>query len=223
MKFLNFDTTKSWDYENGFYLTSDIRRISKLLAHYELYKKIVHLPGQVIEFGVYKGNSLIRFLTFREILESPYSRKVIGFDIFGQFPKSQHLETDRNFVKNFEAAGGDGISDDTLKKVLLHKEFKNFELIKGDILETLPRYLKKHPELKISLLHIDVDVYEPTKIILEQCYDKLVPGGMIVFDDYGTVHGETKAIDEFFMNKNIKIEKNPIAHIPSFICKNISL
>jgi len=66
MKFFGFDAAKCWDYENGFYLTSDIRRMSKLVNHYELYKKIIHLPGQVLEFGVYKGNSLIRFLTFRE-------------------------------------------------------------------------------------------------------------------------------------------------------------
>ncbi|MBU1007791.1 TylF/MycF family methyltransferase [Candidatus Dependentiae bacterium] len=219
MRLLNFDTKECWNYENGFYLTSDIRRISKLLAHYELYKKIVNLPGEVLEFGVYKGSSLIRFLTFREILESPYSRKVIGFDVFGEFPKSQHLATDKSFVQKFETEGGNGIPEKTLEKALFNKEFKNFELIKGDILKTLPKYLKKHPELKISLLHIDVDVYEPTKIVLEQCYNKLVPGGIIVFDDYGTVHGETKAIDEFFLNKDVEIQKNPIAHIPSFICK----
>jgi len=102
---------------------------------------------------------------------------------------------------------------------LLHKGFKNFELVKGDILQTLPEYLKAHKELKISLLHIDIDVYEPAKIILELCYDRLVPGGILVLDDYGTVHGETKAVDDFFKNKNIKIEKMPISHIPSFICK----
>ena len=67
----------SWDYENGFYLTSPVNRIGKQLAQYELYKKIVNIPGEVLEFGVYKGASIIRFATYRELLENTYSRKII--------------------------------------------------------------------------------------------------------------------------------------------------
>jgi len=50
--FLGFNVDKQWDYENGFYLTSHITRISKMLAHYELYKSVVNLPGHVVECGV---------------------------------------------------------------------------------------------------------------------------------------------------------------------------
>lgn len=39
------DTGRQWDYENGFYPTSHITRLSKMLARYELYKSIIHLPG----------------------------------------------------------------------------------------------------------------------------------------------------------------------------------
>ena len=56
-----------WDSENNFYSLSHPSRISKLINHYELYKKIISLKGDIIECGVFKGNSLIRFLTFREI------------------------------------------------------------------------------------------------------------------------------------------------------------
>ena len=59
--FHRFDQDRQWDYENGFYLTSHVTRIAKLLAHYELYKSIADLPGHVVECGVYKGASLIRF------------------------------------------------------------------------------------------------------------------------------------------------------------------
>jgi hypothetical protein len=81
-----FDFRKSWEYENGFYLTSPSSRIAKSIAHYELYKKITGLPGEVVECGVFKGASLIRFATFREMTESQFSRKIIGFDAFGKFP-----------------------------------------------------------------------------------------------------------------------------------------
>ena len=57
-----------WDFENGFYWFSDRTRIAKLMAHLSIYEKIVELPGDIIEFGVYKSASLIRFLTFRNIL-----------------------------------------------------------------------------------------------------------------------------------------------------------
>lgn len=213
-----FELDKQWDYENGFYLTSHLTRLPKMLAHYELYKSIISLPGHIVECGVFKGASLIRFCTCREILESPYSRKVIGFDAFGKFPKQDNT-TDQEFVEMFEGAAGEGISIEELKSVFSHKGFENYELIKGDVLDTIPKYIAKHPELKIALLHIDVDVYKPSVAILNYLFDRVVTGGLIVLDDYGTVAGETKAVDEFFMERDVIIEKLSISHIPSFIRK----
>ena len=213
-----FSVDQQWDYENGFYLTSHMTRLAKMLAHYELYKSVVNLPGHIVECGVYKGASLIRFATFRAVLESPYSRKVIGFDAFGKFP-SQERPSDQEFADMFERQGGSGISVEQLKEVLAHKSFENFELVQGDICDTIPKYLSEHPEPKIALLHVDVDVYEPSVVILNNLYERVVRGGLVVFDDFGTVAGETKAIDEFFAGKDVQIEKLPISHIPSFIRK----
>jgi hypothetical protein len=211
-----FNVDQQWDYENGFYLTSHVTRLAKMLAHYELYKSIVNLPGHIVECGVYKGASLIRFSTFRETLESPFSRKVIGFDVFGKFPEQESTE-DKKFIERFEGEGGYGISIDELREVFAHKSFANYELIQGDVCDTIPKYLSEHPEFKIALLHIDVDVYKPTVVILNSLYERVVRGGLVVFDDFGTVAGETKAIDEFFEGKDILIEKLPISHIPSYI------
>ena len=215
-KFFGFETSKNFEYENGFYITSHNSRIGKLISHYELYKMITGLPGQIVECGVYKGTSLIRFATFREILESPYSRKIIGFDIFGEFPRSGDVK-DNKFIERFESEGGNGISEEELEDIFKYKNISNIELIKGDIIQTIPDYVKKHEELKISLLHVDVDIYEPTKVILENLFNKVVHGGIIVFDDYSTVGGETRAIDEFL--KDRKIEKLPFSHIPSYYRK----
>ncbi|HEV2468985.1 MAG TPA: TylF/MycF/NovP-related O-methyltransferase [Candidatus Sulfotelmatobacter sp.] len=219
--FLGFDADKCWDYENGFYLTSHLTRLSKILAHYELYKTIVDLPGHIVECGVYKGSSLLRFASFREVLESPYSRKIIGFDAFGRFPVDEQDENDRAFVHRFSTEGGDGISRSSLLDVLAHKGFDNIELVEGDICSTVPQYVAGHPELKIALLHIDVDIYRPTQIILDQLFDRVVPRGLVVLDDYGTVAGETQAIDEFLTKSKPQriIEKLPIAHIPAYIRK----
>jgi hypothetical protein len=218
IKLFDFETSKMWDYENGFYLTSHPTRIAKLLAHQKLYEQIVNLPGEVLEFGVFKGASLIRLLTFRELFESPFSRKIIGFDMFGEFPHSGNKE-DVDYAIKFQENSGTGIPMEELKKVFDYKGFKNYELIKGDILSTLPEYLDKNKHLRISFLHIDTDIYEPAKLILEQCYDRVVKNGIIVFDDYSTVAGETVAVDDFFKNKGHVIKKFPFSHIPSYIVK----
>lgn len=219
--FLGFDTEKCWDYENGFYLTSHVTRLSKMLAHYELYKTIVALPGHVVECGVYKGASFLRFATFREILENPYSRKIIGFDAFGRFPEGEEDAPNKDFIRQFVSEGGTGISRDAFTEVLANKGFENVELIEGDICSTLPKYVTEHPELKIALLHVDVDVYRPTQVILDQLFDRIVHGGLLVLDDYGTVVGETQAVDEFIQKtqRGRLIEKLPISHIPAFIRK----
>jgi hypothetical protein len=219
--FLGFETEKCWDYENGFYLTSNVTRLAKMLAHYELYKTIIGLPGHFVECGVYKGASFLRFATFREILESPHSRKMIGFDAFGRFPEDNEDAHNKSFIRRFSAAGGDGIGRESLVEVLAYKGFCNYELIEGDICGTVPQYVLDHPELKVALLHVDVDVYQPTKVILGQLFSRVVKGGLVVFDDYGTVAGETRAIDEFLekTERELFIEKLPISHIPAYIRK----
>ena len=213
------DLSKKWDYENGFYLTCETSRIGKLLNHLEIYNKIINLPGDILEFGVYKGTSMVRLLSFRNLLENEFSRKITGFDNFGKFPDKLQLESDRIFVERFEKAGGYGISKEELENLLEKKGFSNFKLIKGDIAETIPEFLAGNPSLKISLLHIDVDVYEPTKLILDNFWNKIVKGGVLMLDDYGTVTGETNAVDEFFADINIQINKPRFNYIPSYVIK----
>ncbi len=219
MKNYSVDIAQKWDYENGFYLTCETNRIGKLLNQLEIYKEILSLPGEILEFGVYKGNSLVRLLTFRNLLENDYSRKIIGFDVFGKFPEV-NSEEDKRFVDRFEKAGGYGISKEELEMHLNKKGFKNYELIQGDIMKTYSEFLSKNQFLKLSMIHIDVDVYQPTKIILENYWDKLVKGGILMLDDYGTVEGETKAVDEFFKDKDIQLLKPPFNNIPTYIIKN---
>lgn len=219
MKHYKVDLSKKWDYENGFYLTCETGRLGKLLNHLEIYKKIIDLPGDILEFGVYKGSSFVRLISFRDLLEHSSSRKVIGFDNFGKFPSDLELDSDRAFVDRFEGAGGYGISKQELQNHLENKQTANFKLIEGDISLTLPEFVKNNPSLKIALLHIDVDVYEPTKIILENLWKRVVKGGILMLDDYGTVEGETKAVDEFFEKQDIVIHKPKFYHIPSYIVK----
>ena len=222
LKIRNLSKKKIWDYENGFYLFSSVSRINKLLSHYELYKMILGLPGHIFELGVYKGASLIRFATFRNLVENDLSRKILGFDAYGEFPKKKlKIKKDLKFIKEFQGAGGFGFSEKEIRDVMDLKKFQNVELIKGNIFTTIPKYLKDNPEVRISFLHLDLDVKEPTEFALEQLYNKIVPGGLIVFDDYNAVSGETIAVDKFLKKKKLKIEKLPYYNVPSFLRKPI--
>ena len=180
------------------------------------------MPGDIIEFGVFKGSSIMRLLYLRELFENTYSRKIIGFDIFGKFPNDVSSVDDKKFIEKFESDGGFGISIEDLKEFIKNSDLKNIELVKADITKSLPNWLELNKEKRFSLIHIDVDVYEPTKVILDLIWDKLVPGGVLLSDDFGTVYGETFGVEEFFKSKNIqyKIHKERFYKIPSFIIKD---
>ena len=211
-----------FDVENSFYLSSEPYRIGKLLGQYELYKKIINLPGSIVECGVFKGVSLTRWMTFRYVLETSESRKVIGFDAFGDFPiEGLTRADDVSFASTHDdESGGPGISKEMLETCLSQKGFTNFELIKGDVANSLPEYFMTHDYERISLLHLDMDVYKPTKLALSLLIDRIVPGGLVVIDDYGTVSGATDAIDEFiseYAGREFTLERAPYYKIPAFI------
>lgn len=215
------DFNNSFEYENNFYLSCDITRISKILAHYELYKMITNIPGAIVECGVFKGSSLARFSMFREILGNPFSKKIIAFDIFGKFPETKFVDDLKLREKWIREAGEESISVEQMMEVLRHKGTDRFvELVEGDITKTVPDYVEKHPELKISLLNLDVDVYEPAVTVLEYLYPRIEKGGIILLDDYGDFPGETAAVDKYFEGKNVQISKFPFCMTPCYIKKS---
>ncbi|MEX2597046.1 MAG: TylF/MycF/NovP-related O-methyltransferase [Salibacteraceae bacterium] len=215
-----FDQSRSFDYENGYFATSSTARISKFATHLELFQKSAHLRGEIVECGVFKGNSLFRWIKFRDLFENAMSRKIIAFDMFGEFPETDYEPDKRKrneFIK--ETRGGVGISINEIEQILKSQQlYQNIQLVKGNLLETLHMYLQKNDELKISLLHIDVDIYEATKVSLELLFPHVVKGGVVILDDYGAFPGANKAIDAYFEGK-YEIQKLPYSHAISFVVK----
>ena len=103
--------------------------------------------------------------------------------------------------------------------MLERKCFQNVSLVKGNVFETVPAYLVQHPETRIAFLHLDMDVKEPTAFALRELYSRVVPGGLIVFDDYNAVKGATDAVDEFIAVQKLRIEKLGFYKLPTFIRK----
>ena len=208
----------NFEHENNFYLSCHPSRIGKLLAQNELYKKIINIPGEIIELGVFKGASLSRFAIMRNIYEQNSSRQIIGFDTFGEFPETDYQE-DKYFTIKHNKISKSIEKDQLLEKLKARGIDEGIDLVEGNIVNTVPEYLKNNPALKISLLNLDTDVYEPAVTTLDLLYPRVCKGGIVIIDNYSKVPGETQAVDEYFKGQNITINKFPFASTPCYFIK----
>jgi len=215
------DVDKAFEHENAFYLTCDTTRIAKALAHYEAFRMIGDLPGAIVECGVFKGASLVRFAAFRDLAGATATRPIVAFDTFGPFPDTANPEDvapRRSFI---DAAGTQSISTTQLREVLERKRcWHNVELVPGDIRTTVPAYCEHHPELRIALINLDTDILEPAETVLEHLYPRLVPGGVLLVDNYGVFPGETRAVDRLVAQERLRLRRFPFAATPTFIVKS---
>lgn len=200
------------------------RELPRFLAHYELFKQIVELPGSIVELGVYRGAG---FFTWANLLETfcpgDRYRMVYGFDHFEgltQYTDSDGVLNDKEKVVRAFSSSAEAMR----KLVEIHNDdnllpgITRCRLIEGDVLQTIPQFLSENPGLRISLLNLDMDLYEPTKVALELLYPFVVTGGIIVSDEYGWLDwpGESKAVDEFLSRLPEKpvVKRFPITGTP---------
>ena len=78
----------TWDIYNKFLVSEDISRLRKILIRYDLFRKTLNVPGDIVECGVFKGVGLFQWLKLLEIYSSNSNKRVIGFDMFTNFPKN---------------------------------------------------------------------------------------------------------------------------------------
>jgi len=172
-----------------------------------------------MEFGVRWGQTLSLMAALRGIFE-PFNRhrKIIGFDTFAGFKGV----TDKDGTLGKVADGHFTVTagyDQQLAHILALQEalnpiahLKKYELVKGDACETIPRYLKEHPETIVSLAILDFDIYKPTKAALEAIRPRLMRGSLLVFDELcdDIFPGETTALQEVFGLNNVRIQRMPM-------------
>ena len=204
-----------------------LRRVNfaKTLSHILLFQRIISLPGCIVECGVFKGQSLLTFSKLADIqCAGDTLKRVIGFDTFEGFPEL----TDQDGApdeKRDKVEGGWDASDflPTLQSIVeiaqrdsFIPRFKRIELVKGDVCETIPEYVENNPGLRISLLHLDLDLFEPTLAALTHLYPLVVPGGLVVLDEYGMdgFPGESSAFDQYFGDNRPQLEKFPFISTP---------
>jgi hypothetical protein len=98
---------------------------------------------------------------------------------------------------------------DYLNTKLIQDGFLNtdFELVDGNLSITSKEYSENNPGFKISLMYMDVDLEEPTYNALNNLWDNITKGGIVVFDEYGyNKWSESKGVDRFIEEKNIEIK-----------------
>lgn len=192
------------------------QNLTAFLAKYEIFKKIIDVEGAIIECGVRFGGGLMTFAHLSSIFEPVnFNRRIIGFDTFSGFPSISKY--DKGSTSKFAYRGGFASdSHQDLKKCAELYDLNRFinhipriELIKGDAVRTIPKYLKDNPHLVVSLLYLDFDIYRPTRVALENFVSRMPKGAIIAFDELNRKVwvGETKAVlDTIGINK-LKINR----------------
>lgn len=190
---------RMWKTFNDFHYLCDTHRFRKILGRAELVRMISSLPGDIVDAGTFKGISTLQFAHFLEIFQPASNSRVVSFDTFeAVFPHARADETSSAIAHMdnlFEKAAFEQLSE---ARQALGLEGR-IEIVRGDIMQTFEMYLKNNPGFRISLLHCDLDVYAPTKKLLELAWARMVPGAIVVFDQYAVRNwGESDAADEFF-------------------------
>lgn len=207
-KFLNF--------------TKYVRRyeLARFMVQYELFKKIQHVKGSIVECGVYQGSGVMAWAKIAETLE-PYNflRKIYGFDTFEGFPS----------VSNADLTGGSAVAEVGYLKPTydvwseLHDCIKAFDetrllkhqdkvfLVRGDAMQTIPAFLKENQHVLVSLLYLDFDIYEPTLLALKEFIPRMPKGAIIAFDELHDPKwpGETRALLEVLNLNHYALESLP--------------
>ena len=190
--------------------------ISRVIYYHELYQKIIQVPGVICEFGVQWGATMALLENFRGMYE-PYnvSRKIFGFDTFEGFPEVD--PKDGMFAKAGDYKSFDGY-ENILDEILgIHEQFspishiKKFELIKGDASQTINQWVDNNPHAIIAMAIFDMDIYQPTRDVLEKIIPRLTKGSLLVFDELNCAHfpGETTAVQEILGLNNLTLRRFP--------------
>jgi Macrocin-O-methyltransferase (TylF) len=208
----------------GAYL--DKSALGHILFIHELYTRILNVHGVIIEMGVRWGRNLALFTELRNLYEprNP-TRRIIGLDTFAGFPGV----TPQDGAAEGMVAGAysvkPGYEAELASLLSTHEQFglrshqQKFELLKGDISDTLPEYLARHPETIVALAYFDLDLYEGTRQGLELIKDRLVKGSVVAFDELCApeMPGETHALLDTWGLRDLRIQRSPMSHFESFM------
>jgi len=191
------------------------QHLKRFLAMYELFKLILPVKGSIVECGVFRGFSLMSWAKLSSILEPEnLTRRIYGFDSFKGFPSVS--SSDRTGSGIAEVGDFQTSSYDELLELLRVYDQDRFlghipkvQLIRGDASKTIPEFVQQNRHLLVSMLFIDLDLYEPTKAALEHILPRMPKGSILAFDELDNPiwPGETEALLETMQLNRLRIQR----------------
>lgn len=195
---------------------------------YDLYKSVEYvvkakIPGDFLECGVWRGGSMMLVAKILVCLGDT-SRKLYLFDTFEGHPKpDSELDVDLwgnravnewvNYRKTDESSDWAFVSIEEVRSNMEKTGYPmaSVEFVKGMVEKTAPTL---HIE-ELALARLDTDWYESARVGLATFWPRLVPGGVLIIDDYGHYQGQRKAVDEYFA-------PNPVLlHRVDYSCRTV--
>jgi len=173
------------------------------------------IDGDIVECGVWKGGSMAavartlyshavttRTLWMYDTFEGMSQPTENDVDLHGQTANQMLADADEALAESRESIWC-RCSLENVKDTLRETGYPESQMrfVKGKVEDTLPN---ESPE-KIAILRLDTDWYESTRCELEILFPKLVPGGVLIIDDYGHWQGCRKAVDEHFAANNVRM------------------
>jgi predicted O-methyltransferase YrrM len=201
------DVWSNWDNILAFEVNGREREWGQLLMYHEMMTEIGDVPGDVAEFGVAVGVSFIAFARILDILERGLPRrerrKLYGFDSFEGLPELTAEDQASDRPTAVMQKGGFHSRRGYQPLFEFVEKNENTKLVKGWFNETLPKFLADNPHASFAFVHMDADLYESTKTVLELVWDRINPGGIILFDElfHRQYPGETVAYREVLGSK----------------------
>jgi len=194
--------------------------LTKFLARTEVFLQQLEVNGSIVELGVARGASLMTWAQLSAIYEpTNYLREVIGFDTFAGFPEVGAKDLASQAVSEHTRPGGfaveRGMREDIEHAASIHDltrflgHIPKLRLIAGDVAKTLPAFLAENPHLVVSLLHLDVDLFEPTRLALQLLVPRMPKGAVILFDELNMRQfpGETLALLETLGIRALRLKR----------------
>jgi O-methyltransferase len=192
--------------------------VERMFAMYQAvrYLEEAKIEGAIVECGVWRGGSIMIAIATLNLLNSR-GREIFLFDTFEGLPKPDPvldvdiwdnkgydgwiLEARSEETSNWAYASLNDVRSNVLG---LGYPEKLIHFVKGMVERTIP---EQSPG-KIALLRLDTDWHSSTKHVLENLYPALLPGGVLIMDDYGHFMGARKAADDYFNERGIKMLLN---------------
>jgi len=199
-----------YDSFNNFIFSNEYTIIGKLFYRLHFFKLTQHIPGDIVEIGVFKGSGIATWLKILKVFCPNTNKKVIGFDFFSAedvYTFAKDKEVGNSLVNIINRVNKDCLSLLTVQNNIISSgiDISKFMLIKGDVKDTTKEFVNNNPGFRISILYLDADLLDPTYYSLLHLWDRILPGGYIVFDEY-EYHkfNESTGVEKFLKEKKLE-------------------